>query len=230
MTTQPAISYSIVVIGNFNPVIFQTEWLRRYKILPEQEITASLTENVVAEPTPNVQIIEGYRTFISPQKTELNFPSYKLLVLPVRFQFSTQKKDCSLEMVGSTIKMFELLSHTPITAIGINFNAHLNITDCDRILMQLFNVNSEKAKGIFGEGYKVGGKFFIERAKYKIRVVIEPSEVIKDGIYVAINFHRKIESRHTDELLPALRNYENDVKEAEKITQHLLNLKEAVFI
>ena len=119
MTISSIIGYSVVILGNFNPVIFQPEWFRRYKILPEQEIAATLEEKVVDQPSPNIQIVTGYKTFITPYKTELNFPSYKLLILPTRFEFSTIRKNCFSELLNSTVRIFELLSHTPINAVGI---------------------------------------------------------------------------------------------------------------
>ena len=36
---------TIVFLGNFNPAIFQTQWLDRYKILPRQDIQWAEGEN-----------------------------------------------------------------------------------------------------------------------------------------------------------------------------------------
>jgi hypothetical protein len=224
------ISSSIVILGNFNPVIFQTEWFSRFKILPEQEIAATLEEKVVSRPSPNIQIVEGYKTSITPYKTELNFPSFKLLVLPIRFEFSTIIKNCFSELLNSTIKIFELLSHTPINSIGINFDTHLIIDNCDQTLRQLFSASPEKAREAFGESYKVGGKFFISYNDSKTEVVVEPSNLIENGVYIRFNFHREIASRNTAELLSVIReNYNVDLKNADKISKTLLSIKEDIF-
>lgn len=231
MTISSIIGSSIVILGNFNPVIFQPEWFRRFKILPEQEIAATLEEKVVAQPSPNIQIVEGYKTSITPYKTELNFPSFKLLVLPIRFEFSTIRKNCFSELLNSTIKIFELLSHTPINDAGINFNTHLSIDNCDQTLRQLFSANPEKAKEAFGESYKVGGKFIIDYNDSKTEVVVEPSNLIENGVYISFNFHRKIASHNTEELLSVIRkNYDADLKNADKISKTLLSIKEDIFV
>ena len=225
------IDYNIVVLGNFNPVIFQTEWLRRYKILPEQEIVATLQEKLVAQPSPEVQVVEGLLTSISPSRTLINFPSYQLSVLPVSFKFTTTKKNCSTKLLDATIKVFELLPHTPVNAIGFNYRAHLEVNNRDLFLKELFCANSNKVKTVLGQDYAVGGKFIVDRDDHTLHLVAEHSAIIENGLFIVLNYHRKIESRRVEDLLSICRkNYVKNLEEAEVIIRTLLDLKESVFI
>lgn len=222
---------SIVILGNFNPVIFQPEWFRRFKILPEQEIAAALEEKVIAKPSASFQIVSGYINIISTLKTELNFPSYGLIAQPTRFEFYSDKKSCFQELAEATIKIFELLSHTPVNSIGLNFLADFAIENVENTLKTLFPTSPDIAKEAFGEEYKVGGKFFFNQTNCNNQVLVQPSEQIENGIHINFNFRTKIVSHNTEELLSAIReNYDTNLKEAEKITQTLLNIKEGVFL
>lgn len=222
---------SIVILGNFNPVIFQPEWFRRFKILPEQEIAAALEEKVIAKPSANVQIVSCYTNIISTQKTELNFPSYGLKAQPARFEFYSDKKSCFQELAESAIKIFELLSHTPVNSIGLNFLADFAVENVENTLKALFPTSPEIAKEAFGEQYKVGGKFFFNHNNCNIQVLVQHSDQIENGIHINFNFSIKVVSHNTEELLSAIReNYDSNLKEAEKITQTLLNIKKDIFL
>ena len=65
----------------------------------------------------------------------------------------------------------------------------------------------------------------------KIEVVVEPSNRLENGVYISFNFYREIASHNTGELLSIIReNYGNDLKNADRISKILLNIKEDIFI
>jgi hypothetical protein len=87
---------SIVSVGNFNPMISHPEWFRRYKVLPEEEIIASLNERVVGEVAPGIELIQNPPTAVTPIRTQISFRSYRLLVTPDRFELNAIKEDVFL--------------------------------------------------------------------------------------------------------------------------------------
>lgn len=129
---------SIVILGNFNPVILNTGWFRRFKILPEKEI-AFAEEQIPIIQNKNESIPTDTLTFltkrclISPNRTQISFENYYLDLTPQRFVFLTKSQSEFERIFEPVSRIFVLLSHTPINALGINFEFIIDLRDEVRV-------------------------------------------------------------------------------------------------
>lgn len=219
---------SIVLIGNFNPSIFHPEWFDRFKILPIQEIQWAEGEKPKISEIQNkdrkVIIEEVPPLIVMPDRADLQFPSIKITVIPDRYQcLATQRENFSL-MKDVTLKIFTLLSHTPIMALGINFHGHWKfIDDSNEILKSLFAKKDEAFKKTLGDDYNIQGQIIFRKGNQKISLKFEPSNKIQNGIYFGANFHSEIETRRAEQVIQIItENYEKNLNDTIKIVQALL--------
>lgn len=97
-------SYSIVLVGKWNPAILAPNW-----------IVANLFEN-----NPSVQI-EFSLTFDIPSRYKVGNITISPAVDRIIF-LSNDNSDESLKLMESAaIKLCDILNHTPLVAVGINF-------------------------------------------------------------------------------------------------------------
>ncbi len=100
-------SGGVVVIGSFNPLIFQPEWLK------VNEIIGSKEAEIARQLPTGVEIIHG-------QLVILNLASVRLEVNPGRFMVVTREAPLVLAR-DFALKCFRILSHTPVSQTGLNF-------------------------------------------------------------------------------------------------------------
>jgi hypothetical protein len=93
---------SVVLVGSLNPAIFHPEWFVRQDLLSRGE--ADRAETVV----------------ISPQVANVRFPDFGLQVLPSRLSVRTSDVSKAPRIHDLVIGILTKLSHTPVTAAGIN--------------------------------------------------------------------------------------------------------------
>ena len=107
---------SIVLLGRFNPLIFQPEWLLKNKIIGEQEASAAR---------------EGGIEAIHPEVASINLSSKKLIVEPARLTL-TVTEEPYVQAKDFVVLCLSILPHTPITAIGINRHLTIRAKDNDQ--------------------------------------------------------------------------------------------------
>jgi hypothetical protein len=115
----------IVVIGSFNPAIFHPEWFLRQKLVREEEI---------AEPQINA---------ISKEICDFSFSGMKLFCMNDRFSIGTTNISKSARMQDLLINTFTILSHTPVTACGINPTVAYTVKD-DKLWHKIGNTLAPK--------------------------------------------------------------------------------------
>lgn len=96
---------SVVVVGHFNPLIFQPEWMRDHDLVGQKE----------AE-----QARDGGISIIHPQVVQIRLSALMLEVTQSRFSIMATEAPL-VTAKDFAIRAFDLLSHTPITHVGINF-------------------------------------------------------------------------------------------------------------
>lgn len=113
--------FSIVVLGAWNPSIFNEDWIKTH-----------LIQDVV-----DFQIAYPVEDVTAPRRISFSninfFPGRKKLEVSPQEPTLENMKDCQQLMV----KVFNLLSHTPIVEMGINFGFE---TDDTEELAKLFNM------------------------------------------------------------------------------------------
>jgi hypothetical protein len=174
---------SVVVLGSFNPTIFQPLWFSANGLLPSNE-----SENA------QIQIVHSEVTnFISGDWL-------KVEVTQNRFLVSTGDPSRANELRDLALGTFQILEHTPLEKLGFNRNIHYRIDNEE--LWHAFGdryAPKDTWGNIFdGADYRVGlvnltiaGKR-ADAGATRVQFNISPSTVIKPGVFVRINQHYEL--------------------------------------
>src|SRR5437773_8559920 len=106
MPTLKISGLSFVLIGDFNPKIFQPLWFSAEKLISESEANGASDLLITEE-------IAGFK-----------LPWVTLRVEPQRFILVTVQDSHAEAVRDLTIGTFKLLRHTPIRQLGINIERH----------------------------------------------------------------------------------------------------------
>jgi len=106
---------SIVVLGNFNPAIFSPDWLERNQLIGEEDAGVARDGS------------EGRSMIISKQVATFETAWFVLQVLDNQFAL-TSKGAFSPAFKDLAVGIFQLVPHTPVTALGLNFMGHFKLT------------------------------------------------------------------------------------------------------
>jgi hypothetical protein len=106
MRILPQVSaFSIVALGNSNPVIFRPEWLRDKEILVGSDFDGVAVEIIV------------------PEAASLRLPWGQLVVERGKFSIVAFQEP-GVRVQDLFIKCFQVLPETPISAVGLNREVH----------------------------------------------------------------------------------------------------------
>lgn len=97
-------SASVVLLGNFNPLIFQPHWLAANDVIGAQDAEIATRDGV---------------EILHSQITIINFAAFRLEVSTDRFSIRAIEEPSVLAR-DFAVKVFKLLSHTPVKQLGIN--------------------------------------------------------------------------------------------------------------
>lgn len=225
MRIAPEISgVSIVILGNFNPAIFQPAWLVRSGI--EQDLDDDLIK---------IELIHKEVAQFAIDKTAYIIDSE-------RFQISTTSAPW-IQIADKVSVLFgETLPHSPVRAFGLNYDIHFKVSSTEKRTSIGRTLAPIAPWGAFGRSMEgktpetVGGLLSqtmrsIELSEsYSINknVKIEPSAKINDstGIYMQANFHYQANQDITaPDLVGAIQDvFQNRVNEAEEIFDTVMGL------
>lgn len=179
---------SIVLLGKFNPVIFQPAWLRA------NEIDGVSTD-------AEVQIVHR-------DICQFTIETRNYFVDDDRFQLNTASAPWVLISDIATRIFLEFLAHTPVRAFGINRDVHFRLPSPEHRLALGRKLAPLQPWGDFGEEMesddpdKIGGlqklhmkrKSEIDGARIDTNAVIEPSARLdaQTGVYMQINTHHAL--------------------------------------
>lgn len=102
---------SIVLVGNFNPAIFQPTWLASKGLIRESEATSASIE------------------VIHPEIAQFRAGWLHLAVTTTKFVASTADPAHRAPLRDLVMGIFELLDQTPTTRLGLNRSVHVDLTD-----------------------------------------------------------------------------------------------------
>lgn len=210
---------SLVLIGQFNPILIQPVWLSEKKLIRETEVNSD-----------NIDLIHKELT-----RFKLEWATFE--VTRERFEVRSTKVPFFEPIKDITLSIFNLLKETPIRSLGINHIMHFPLKDKDKYqklgeriyplhiwkdilndpkLMQFEVIEQKRRDGLFGH----------------VRVKIEPSELLaKDfGVVINMNDHYTIKaesSGRNNEIIELLKkNWESSLTRAKEITNKLWDLVE----
>ena len=227
MRIEPEISgVSVVLLGSFNPAIFTPAWFALHEILPR-----GVAENA------DLQVAHSQVTAFSTEWLQLQVTSDRFLAETLQ--------DPHVRVRDFVIRVFgELLSHTPVTALGINRDVHFrapNAAARDRVGRMLAPV---EPWGAYADLLQLGGdqsgmvSLSMRQSQPEgrpqggqINVKVEPSGRIGDGrlgIYVQVNDHYETDATVADgraQLLGFLEEgFELSIRRADGIVDHVMAL------
>jgi hypothetical protein len=204
--------YSIVVIGAMNPRIHMPAWYLQVGLIDNSE-----WETATAAPT----------TLVTAQLSQFHFNEVSILCLLDRWEIKTTKRS-DLDRVRSiTQKIFdELLMHTPVFLIGVNF-IYQRATNAASVARHLACRLAEMPFGLKGK-VPDSGEFSIRRPSrdgfngVAIRPAPEPDS--PSHVNISINYEYKLVKQGQFKLEDtAFSRYSADLKEAEEQASLIVN-------
>ena len=176
MTEHPEIqSLSIILLGDFNPKIFQPAWFGAQNLIRSSEAEAA-----------DIQIVNQEISIFSVDWLQVQITRY-------RCSFATIQEAYYEVLYDLCLSTFKLLKHTPIRVMGINRWGHFHKRSLDELNMlghklapkDLWNTILQEPgmQSITLQGKRE------DRYKGYIRVTVEPSAKVPKGVYVHVNDH-----------------------------------------
>src|ERR1700738_4905094 len=97
---------TVVLLGSFNPKIFQPEWFARQQLLPQPEADAA-----------DIKIL-------IQQVCHFETERFVIEVTDQRFEASSKPSANPAPLRDLVRGIFFVLEHTPVTAMGLNYQMH----------------------------------------------------------------------------------------------------------
>jgi hypothetical protein len=164
---------TIVMLGSFNPTIFQPRWLGAQQLIRTEEAENAKIATIQNE--------------LADFKTEW----FHLQVLQNRFQIVCTDPRQYGPLRDLVAGMFAILPHTPVTALGINRNFHFEMSSVDvwhaighllapkEFWSPILEEPGLRSMQIQGRRKEANGGVVL--------VKVEPSVPIKHGLFVEVN-------------------------------------------
>ena len=167
---------NVVLLGNFNPRIFQPAWFAHYGLIRIEE--AETAENVV----------------VFPELTTFTAAWLTVQVTSERFQASTADAGHFEALRDLVLGTFRLLEHTPFDKMGINRDMHYKTPDEIRYVnFGHFLVPKQPWEGILIDprtrSLTVEGFVSRGQRQAKLTVKVEPSTRVESGVFISTNEH-----------------------------------------
>ncbi len=196
--TAEILTSAIVAVGDFNPAIFSPDWMERNKLIGKDDAD-SVREGRQGKPL-----------LISHQVATFETKWFALQVLENQFSL-TSKDALSPAFKDLAVSIFQLVPHTPVSAVGLNFLGHYKLASED----EYHRVGDVLApKGIWEELYpdampgladltvriQRGSRGEPLKTKDEKRISVQPSEKIRFGVFLSYNDHHDVSARDEDNL------------------------------
>lgn len=177
---------SIVIIGDFNPKIFQPAWFAAEGLIGKQEAEGA-----------KIDVIHHDASLFSTDWARIE-------VLRERFMIETTQQLIDKPLRDLVLGTFKILHHTPLRVMGINTWMHFRIESKEK-----WNNagHSLTPKDLWSEVLDKPGMMAIamresprrDGIKGYLDVRIEPSGAIEPGLFLAVNVHSECD--HPDEVM-----------------------------
>jgi hypothetical protein len=173
MRTPEAEGASIIMMGSFNPAIFQPRWLELQRLIRNEE-------------AENAKI-----TTIQAQVADFSTEWFQLQVLQQRFLMITTDPRQYGPLRDLAMGIFTILSHTPVSKMGINRHFHF-VTPSVDAWHAIGNKLAPKEpwheimkgpglRSMLMQGRRDG------TSKGTLHIKVEPSLKVTQGIFVEVN-------------------------------------------
>ncbi len=179
--------YSLVLVGDFNPAMFQPEWFKKNNILSPEDVDFARAE------TFNNSII------VTPQLTIFKTSQLNIRVDQDKFSVIAEKEPF-ISVIDFVTKTFENLGSFIFKAFGFNYSAHYKVADKatlhaigDKLAPKKywFTLLGDEVTG----DDRTSGLSAIQMQKSKsdgtgqYTVILQPSKFVVPGIFMSCNDH-----------------------------------------
>ncbi|GBD96558.1 hypothetical protein BMS3Abin06_01444 [bacterium BMS3Abin06] len=217
MKHQPKIKeHSIVLIGNFNPKIFQPAWFAAQGLLSQQEAEEA-----------KIEIIHSSVVIFN---TNTNW--MRMEITDNRFIVKTSQEPYDVVIRDLVLGTFDLLRYTPIMQMGINREMHFQLSS-DKIWHKAGDLLTPKEiwAGILNKpgmlSVQMRDSERNDGLKGNININVAPSNKFPNGLFISVNDHIETEKQITTEgcgeLIDILnKHWERSYKRSEEIMYSLL--------
>lgn len=172
------LNLAVVIIGNFNPAIFQPEWLKNKGLIRDNEASPE-----------NLKVIHRELTVIETE-------DFKLEIRPSRFQLQTNQEPFQEPLKDLIVNIFKLLGETPISAFGINFTRHFKFSNNKDYVEFGYFLSPVNEIFDFMENPKLLEFVITDREKTKddfepaVNIKIFPSDIlVQNAVAINVNSH-----------------------------------------
>ena len=193
-----------VVVGEFNPAIFTPDWLERNNLIGEGDAAVAREGRA------------GSQLLVSHQVTSFETEWFTLQVLYKQFTL-TSKGVLSPAFKDLTVGIFQLVSHTPVKAIGLNFTGQFKLNNLEE-QHKVGDVFAPKDiwNTLYPEEFFAGLANLTMRIQHgsreggpdtqdEKRITLQRSSNFKTGISLSFNDHHDLVAGYDDKLLPTER-------------------------
>jgi hypothetical protein len=194
---------SVVAVGDFNPAIFSPDWLERNKLIGEEDAAAAREGG------------HGRSFLVSHQVTTIETEWFTLQVLDNQFSL-VSKGVLSPAFKDLATGIFQLVSHTPVKAVGLNFAGHFKLASQDEYhkvgdvlvpkdIWDTLYPNEFAGIEQITIRFQRGTRDNLVETKDEKRITMQPSRPIKYGVILSINNHHDVTVGEESDITPAER-------------------------
>lgn len=188
---------SIVAVGKFNPAIFSPDWLEKNGLIGAAD----------ADDARNAS-----STVISHQASFFETAWFSLQVLEGQYSL-TSKGALTPALRDLAVSIFQLVQHTPVEALGLNFIAHYKLPSlalCHKIgdtlapkeIWNSLYPGEDRSAGLGNLVIRIqNGERDHPKNEDEIRLTVQPSTLVKGlGVAFLYNNHMKSPSENPNGL------------------------------
>lgn len=188
--TAEIFSSSIIAVGDFNPAIFSPDWLEINNLVGKDDADIARGEGI------------GRPMLVSHQVSTFETEWFALQVLENQFSLSS-KGVLSPALQDLAVSIFQLVPHTPITSVGLNFMGHFKIaseSEYHRIGDILApkkiwdTLYQDSSTGLADLTIRIqqGRRGVSLEEKTVKNISLQPSKKIKCGVFMSYNDHHEM--------------------------------------
>lgn len=188
--------YSIVLVGDFNPVMFQPEWFSRNLIISPEEVDFAKSQTATAP------------LIVTPQLTAFKTSQFSIKIEQKRFQVICEKEPFIL-IKDFVVKTFEKLGGYTLNAYGFNYSAHYAVDTLETYQRIGDNLAPKQYwSSLLGDEIegteRKSGLTAIQMQKNKedkkgqISLILQPSILLKPGVFMSCNDHSNIDMENSN--------------------------------
>ena len=214
MRTPDTDSAQIVMLGSFNPAIFQPRWLGKQQLIRAEEAEDAKIEIIRAE--------------VADFSTEW----FQLQVLQNRLTLASADPRHYAPLRDLAAALFTILPHTPITALGLNRMFHFKMPSSEAWHAIGHLLAPKDSWNPILESPGLRSMMMQGRRKHAdggtVRIKIEPSQKIEHGLYIEVNEDFRPSGDESDgaQWVPGRigDHWDATMEFAEEAAEHLLGL------